>query len=266
MKSGRAAWAVWARSLLLLLIVIAKSGSANAQSPQEMALARTLFQEGVTLADRSDWVGASDRFGRAYSLKPTSGIAFNWARALAETGKVLHARELLMQVERDEQADPQLRRESSALLAALEPRVARIRITTDREPSADVVITVDDQNWPRAAWGIASPIDPGEHTVVCREGDVERTRADVTLAPGEQRDVLLRLSATDAQNAEARSDGRPDDSGAARKPLYKSWLLWSAVGVVAVGGVVAAVLVAKSGNASEPTPVMGNTTPGVLRW
>ena len=58
---------------------------AQAPAPQQNALARTLFEEGVALADRGDYVGAADRFSRAYSLKPTSGIAFNWASVLIET-------------------------------------------------------------------------------------------------------------------------------------------------------------------------------------
>ena len=64
-----------------------------AQAPQQNALARTLFEEGVALADRGDYVGAADRFSRAYSLKPTSGIAFNWASVSIETGKLVQAGE-----------------------------------------------------------------------------------------------------------------------------------------------------------------------------
>jgi len=252
---------VWARSLLLLLSMLASARTAAAQSPQETALARSLFQEGVALGDRHDWAGAADRFGRAYSLKPTSGIAFNWASALVETGKLLHARELLLQVERDPAADPELRRESSAMLKSLDARIAHLRVMTDREPSADATISVDGRVWPRAAWGVESPIDPGTHTIVRSEDGDELMRADVSLRDGEHRDVNLTLASPES---DAEADQRVDAS--ARKPLYKSWILWSAVGVVVVGGVVAGVLIARSSDSKEATPVMGNTTPGVLRW
>jgi hypothetical protein len=248
----------------MLLSALAISRTGNAQTPQEMALARTLFQEGVSFADRGDWVGAADRFDRAYSIKPTSGIAFNWARALAETGQLLHARELLLTVERDEGADAQLRRESSALLKELEPRVARVRITTDRKPSETLTITLDDQNWPRAAWGIASPIDPGSHTAVCKEAGEERARETFTLGEGEQRDVVLRLrGAGDAAPSGALEQSEREG---AHRPLYKSWLLWSAVGVVVVGGAVTGVLLATKGDSESAQPVVGNATPGVIRW
>lgn len=248
----------------MLLSALAISRTGSAQTPQEMALARTLFQEGVSFADRGDWVGAADRFDRAYSIKPTSGIAFNWARALAESGQLLHARELLLMVERDESADAQLRRESSALLKALEPRVARVRITTDAKPSDALKITVDDQNWPRAAWGIASPIDPGSHTAVCTEQGEERARETFTLGEGEQREIVLQLRATSAEApiVEGAQPARESE----RRPLYKSWVLWTAVGVVVVGGAVTGILLATKSGSDDAQPVVGNATPGVIRW
>lgn len=266
MKSRRAAWSVWARSLLLLLALLLIVRTSHAQTPQETALARTLFQEGVALADKSDWVGAADRFGRAHSLKPTPGIAFNWARALAETGKVLHARELLHAIQHDESADSQLRIEASAMLETLERRMAKVRISTDREPSAEVRITVDDENWPRAAWGVTSPIDPGSHTVVCSEGDEEITRVQFDLGEGEERDLVLHLAGESAV-AEPPTAAPSERRDEPRKPLHKSWMLWTAVGAVVAGGVIAGVLITKSRNGSEEaSPVVGNTMPGVLRW
>jgi hypothetical protein len=246
--------------------LLATASSALAQTPQETALARTLFQEGVALADRGDWVGAADRFGRAHSIKPTAGIAFNWARALVETGELLHARELLMTLERDANADAQLRSESATMASSLERRIAHVRIDIEGEPSADVAIVVDGDSWPRAALGVASPIDPGAHTVVCTEKGLQRARVDIELAEGERRDVTLRLRADESSDAEEQADSGPNDTGATKKPLYKNWMLWSAVGVVAVGAVVTGALLASSGEAGAPTPVMGNATPGVLRW
>jgi hypothetical protein len=262
MKSGRAAWWVWASSLVLLMCTLSASRTSFAQTPQQTALARTLFEEGVQLADRGDWVGASDRFGRAHSLKPTAGIAFNWARALAETGKLLHARELLLAVERDDAADPQLRKEANAMLATLDPRIARLRIVTTGEPDGPVRVEVDGEEWPRAAWGVASPIDPGPHTIVSSEDGEERTRTEIELQQGERRDLPLRFG-NEELVASSDAHGR---EGAARKPLYRSWILWSAVGLVVAGGVVTAIVLANRGSSDEATPIAGNTTPGVIRW
>lgn len=254
---------MWGRSLLLLLSLLSVASSTHAQSPRETALARSLFQEGVALGDRGDWVGAADRFERAYSLRPTSGLAFNWASALLETGKLLQARELLIQVERDTSADPQLRSESETKLRAVEARIAHLRVLTEDDPEPDVTIAVDGESWPRAAWGIASPINPGLHTIVRSEDGVELMHAEVALGDGESRDVELspaREAASDSNQAAAHSDS------SAKKPLRKSWVLWTSVGAVVLGGVIAGVLIAKSGGSEEAAPVPGNTSPGVIRW
>jgi hypothetical protein len=100
----------WSQSVWILCFLLASLltssalGQVNPQGGHEVALARALFEEGITLADRGDWTGAADRFGRAHSLKPTSGTAFNWASALAETGQLMQASELLESVIRDPKA------------------------------------------------------------------------------------------------------------------------------------------------------------------
>jgi hypothetical protein len=261
MKIVRAAWNVWPSLLLLLIGSLMLADSALAQSPQETALARTLFEEGVTLADRGDWVSAADRFSRAYSLKPTPGIAFNLAKAQQETGHFLHAQELLRTVIRDPTADPELKQESQTLLRSLEARSARLRIVTKAKPRADTEIEVDGASWPRAAWGYASPIDPGKHTVVCKEDGAEVARADVELREGETRDLTLSGDAADERNDSANGSGAGHG-----KPLYKNWMVWTAVGAVVAGGVITTVLLTRSDGDGQSSPVMGNTTPGVIRW
>lgn len=254
---------MWGRSLLLLLSLLSLASASSAQSPRETALARSLFQEGVSLADRGDWVGAADRFERAYSLKPTSGLAFNWASALMETGKLLQARELLIQVERDDSADPQLRSESMAKLRAVEKRIPHVRVLTESDAGPEVSIAVDGEGWPRAAWGVASPINPGLHTVVRSDAGVELMRAEVALGEGESRDVELSVA---REATGAADDAAAGNDASSTKPLRKSWVLWTSVGAVVLGGVVAGVLIAKSGGSGGAAPIPGNTTPGVIRW
>src|SRR5690349_21617960 len=81
--------------VLSFLLATLLTNAALAQKSHETALARALFEEGVALADKGDWSAAADRFGRAYELKPTAGIAFNWSSALTKTGKLVQASELL---------------------------------------------------------------------------------------------------------------------------------------------------------------------------
>lgn len=264
MKIVRAARAVCVRSLLLLIGVLALANGSLAQTPQQTAIARSLFEEGVTLADRGDWQGAADRFGRAYSLKPTAGIAFNWAKAQQENGQLLHAQELLRSVVRDPAADPALKRESEASLRALEARTAKLRITTSWKPRDDNTIEVDGALWPRAAWGYASPIDPGKHVIVCKEDDDVVARAEITLRQGETRSLTLKTRDEIERDDASASATKPAGQHSERN--YKTWLVWSAVGAVVVGGAIAVAVLTRPDGDEAGAPVMGNATPGVIRW
>jgi hypothetical protein len=250
---------------------------AGAQTAQETAQARSLFEEGVSLADRADWQGAADRFERAYALKPTSGIAFNYASALVELGRLVEASELLRTVTRDASASEDLRRHSEEMLTSLQPRLAYLTVHLQDDPGSEARVDLDDREWPRAGWGVASPVDPGAHTVRCVVGGVERAHEDVTLAEGERRELELKLSLPLDSPAGlpgpiveggplAPGHGNLDPSDTAHRPVYKRWWFWTGVGLVVAGGVVAGVLVATSHDGGTTPPVQGNTDPKVLRW
>lgn len=265
MRGVRATWGVWASSLVLLIVsTVARTGVA--QDARQTALARTLFEEGVSAADHGDWVGAADRFGRAYTLKPTPGIAFNWASALIRTGKLVQAQELLLAIGRDPHADPSLKEESSSLLTTVTPRMARLRVHV-AAPYPESQVEVDGSDWPRAAWDVASPIDPGIHAVLLKRGVVEHARMEVKLGEGDTRDVAFDAQKTEQPALAPTPDTPPVRTDtSARRPLYKTWWLWTAVGGLIVGGVVIGALAARDkGDRNEP-PVTGNATPGVLRW
>lgn len=217
---------------------------------QQSALARALFDEGVRRGDAGDWVGAADHFGRAYALRPTSNVAYNWASALIEVGQFLQAQELLASVQRDEAASPELRRACDDQLARLSPRIPHVRFEVDatREQELDV----DGRSWPRPAWNVSSPLDPGDHVVRLRDGESELAQQSFTLRERETRTIALHAP-VQLEHEEGS------------KRWWRSWPLWTAVGVVAAGAVVTAVVLATRKD-GESRPVTGNATPGVLQW
>lgn len=259
--------------LLFGLLSLWVAAPAHAETPQETALARSLFEEGVALADQSDWAGAADRFGRAYAIKPTSGIAFNYASALVELGKLVEASELLRTVSRDATASEELRRQADAKLAQIQPRIAYLTVELADDPGPEARVDVGEAELPRVAWGVASPVDPGTYTVRCVVGGVERARQSFTIAEGERRALTLSLSAPAAPKSQASSPNPTETSTTPppprddrRRPLYKNWMLWAGVGAVVAGGVVTAIMLSRSNQPEEEPPVMGNTGPGVLQW
>lgn len=263
-------WFLRFASISSFVLAILLTSAASAQAGHEVSLARALFEEGVTLADQGDWEGAADRFGRAHSLKPTSGIAFNWASALAATGKLSQASELLQIIVRDPSADDALKQESEHKLAELAPRMARLKLHVDAS-LANSTIKVDGNTWPHPVWDVAMPVDPGSHVATSSKGDLELARVDLSLAEGELREIEFSLP-TPAVEAVAPVVVVPpvapvEHSERPSRPLYKNWVLWTAVGAVVVGGAVAAVVLStKGGDTTMPPPATGNTGPGVLRW
>jgi hypothetical protein len=269
----RAASNVWAstRVLQILTVVLTvlffPARVVLAQSSQQNALARTLFEEGVALADRGDYVRAADRFGRAHTLKPTSGIAFNWASVLLESGKIIQAQDLLLGVVRDPAADAQLKREAEQMLRSLAPRVSRLRVRVSGPVDDQTRVQVDGNDWPRAAWDIESPIDPGVHQLRLLHGDRELAQRQQALAEGESRDALLEVpQPAEALPPVALEPSVPEHVAPPPRPLYKHWAVWTAVGVVVAGGVVAGIVLATRKDPKDEAPVSGNTTPGVLTW
>jgi tetratricopeptide (TPR) repeat protein len=263
-QSVRILCLVLASLLTSSAIISSAVAQAPAQNGHEVALARALFEEGIALADRGDWAAAADRFGRAHSLKPTAGIAFNWASALAETGQLTQASELLESVIRDPKAAPELKTESEKKLAQIAPRRAKLTLHVSPALPPDSEVLVDGRSFPRAAWDVALPVDPGRHEAVCRDAQQgELARAEVSLREGESKALTLAPAAPVAAPAPAPQK-RVDQP--AKKPLYKNWILWTGVGVALVAGAVAvAVVTTRNGDEIE-APIPGNSQPGVIRW
>ncbi len=228
-------------------------------------MARALFEEGVVLADQANWLEAVDRFRRAQALKPSPAITFNLASALAETGKIIESSELLQSLARDPAASPELQRACQDKLAEISARRAFLTLQVEHAP-ADAAIEVDGHDWPQAAWGVASPVDPGAHLVIGRSGTREALRATVELTEGERRELPL---AWPLEQAAGPADAPVREAPVApteesRRPLYKNWMLWAGVGAVVAGGVLASVLLASKDETTTEAPIAGNA--GVIRW
>jgi tetratricopeptide (TPR) repeat protein len=255
--------------VLSFLLATLLTNIALAQGSHETALARALFEEGVALADAGDWAAAADRFARAYELKPTSGIAFNWASALSKTGKLVQASELLQGVVRDPVAAPELKQDSEQKLRALSPRIAHLKLSVDRELAAAGTVSVDGKEWPTAVWDVASPVDPGQHVASCANDRGELARVEIELGEGEQKDVLLTTRSSKHEEAAEDGSAAPAAGGSTRdqpRRLYKSWILWTAVGVAVVGGAIAIAVTSSKGDERTEPMAQGNTGTGVIRW
>jgi predicted transcriptional regulator len=213
--------------------VAASSAPPAVASPpgeiERQAAARALFEEGLRHADAGRWGEAADRFERAYALRPTPEIAYNWATALGRLGRLVRASELLRQVERDPQAPAGVRRAAGARLAKLRPRIGRLTVRVEGA-AAGAPVLLDGRPLDAALVGVAFPIDPGLHSLEARP----RKGGAVTRVAmvGEGAEVMLTLDPILAPAGGERA-------GSGRGSVIGSPWLWTILGVAVVGAGVA---------------------------
>ncbi len=185
----------------VLLVVLA--GSVAAQPPpgpdaHAAAMARSLFHEGVELADAHQWSEAADRFRRAQAMRPSPIIAFNLSVAVLEAGieheSLVEAVEMLEWVRRHAETPEAMAADATARLELNRPRLASVRLSI--EGSLDgVTLSIDDRPVPHGAVGAWIPVNPSEHTVVAMRGEERFSAAVPLLEEGTEYEVALTIPA-----------------------------------------------------------------------
>ena len=264
---------------LLCYALAAVSGVAAqaGEDPTRDASARALFQEGLGLAEHSDWLAAEDRFRRAYTLRASPVIAYNLATALAERGKLVEASEFLRKVQQDDKADASLKQSARTLQTELAGHIGRITIVArDKQPSDRVLL--DANPLLEVQLGVEIPIDPGEHSVSLQRGDREVDMQTLQVAANGSEHVTLIAPSVPSPNEVAGASqygsesaaplavtqaDHPVDNGAA--PITSRWWFWTGVGVVAVGAIALVAVAANGGNSSKTeTAYKGDLGPGTI--
>lgn len=236
---------------------------AQAQSPNDVAMARDFFDRGVGFAQAREWDEAREAFARSYALAPRPSTLLNLAGAERRSGRFVAALESYRRfLHETPEAERELREEADAAVAELTQRVARIEIQVRNLLSTDVV-KLDGTELRAASLGAAIPIDPGAHRLeVVREGVVLRERSFESAEGGNDR-VAIELPAPleDAPALDSRPAGREDpieaDDGGT---VFESPWFWIVAGVIVAGAAVGAWFLFRP----VEDPFVGNTTPGMV--
>src|SRR5688572_20479869 len=112
----------WAGALALVVMV--SGGVAAAQDNTERA--RTLFSEGLELADRGEWEEAAQKFRATLRLRQSPAVVYNLAVALEHTGELAESSTLLETVIEDPTAERAMIRDARRLHRSIQPRLARV--------------------------------------------------------------------------------------------------------------------------------------------
>ena len=259
-------WRTIGSLFALALTLSAGTAAAQTDDPQQLAIARALFEEGLAAYDGGQLEVAEDRFRRSLAIRRSTAVAFNLANLLADQGFAIEPRELLLEAARDEDAPEELRARASLRASELAARVARITVRVQNAPPG-AVVRLDDTELGAAVLGVPIPVDPGERHIVVAAGGETLAERTVRVGPGGRE--TIELSVSDGSSGDPGPVGPVEGDGAIGEPgpaapasenIAEAWWLWTIVGVVVAGLVVGGVFLGLA--ADEGRYYTGNVEPG----
>jgi hypothetical protein len=176
-------------------------------SPADQAAAQELFDQGRRLADEGRYAEACAKFEASQRLDPGAGTLLNLATCNQRIGKVATAwtqfNEALSLAIRDGRRDRiSFAREH---IAVVEPQLPRLTVHVRSQDIEGVSISIDGAPLGKAAWGVAAPIDPGNHVVAASAPGRLPFKTAVELAAAETKSVDVPALAADP-NAAAKTE------------------------------------------------------------
>ena len=172
----------WSRTVAAALIVgaaLAAPTTSFAQAtPEELAAARQLFNEGKELEKQKSYDAALEKFKKVAGVKMTPQIRFHIALCEENLGHLVEA------INGFELAADEAKRAGSTATEVAENAPKRADALRDRVPTLQLTVTgkvltsrilLDGAPVAASAIGVATPIDPGDHVV-----EVQDAAAKVT--------------------------------------------------------------------------------------
>jgi len=214
--------------------------------------------------DANDYQTAQDLFRRAYALVPAPTLSIREARALEKLGRWVEAVEAYVRTLRTElepdapEVFEKAQRDARDELGRLRPRVPRLKVmlegaTTNRS----VIVTLDGRPLRPALIGVDTLADPGQHTVDAAAPDGTRSSEVVSLAEGESKTVVLRISGAPAPSANSAPQASTLDvmanHGSESAAAQRTWgFVALGVGAAGIGvGVVTGLMAAERHDSAE---------------
>ena len=225
------------------------SSNASAEpSLSDRETARALMDDGDAKRDKGDFKAALKSYEAADAIMhvPTTGLEV--ARAQAQLGLLLEARETLGRLGRvppkpgEPAAFAGARKTAESLMAEVGGRIPSVTVlVSNGEPGQPTVIVFDNEVVPPAAAQAPRRVNPGRHSIVARSGTLEK-KQDIDVAERESKTVTLDLRPASARPADSTDTSSPARAGAS--PLPKILIFGGfGLGVVGIGvGAVTGIL------------------------
>lgn len=170
----------------------AEPSTAPLLAGPEVTLAETLYREGRRLMAEQRYAEASLKFAESHRLDPATGTLLNLATCYEAQGKLASAWLTFseaLRASRREQREDRIQF-VEARIREIEPRLSRLAVEVNRENAGDVSVKLDGVVIGPAAYGVASPIDPGIHRIEASAPEHESWAVEVTIAAAGDRQLV----------------------------------------------------------------------------
>jgi len=235
-------------AFFLVLGVLGAAGAARAAEPapeDKTAQARALAQEATTHYAVGEFAQSAEKYQAAYKLRPDPALLYNAAQAYRMAGnndKALLLYKNYVMFYPNEKNVPNVQQQITKLQEAIAAQhKAQTQPPTTTEPPSSGAVT------PPSPSAVAAPPPPAPEQPAAPPATPPPPAAAVPAAPPPS-----------APAASLVASPAPATGG--EEPIYKKWWLWTAVGVVVIGGVVTAI--ALSSGSSTPWMTAPDLGPG----
>ncbi|WP_437290898.1 PEGA domain-containing protein [Sorangium sp. So ce406] len=245
-------------------VAVLAAPPVGAQTKEELAEARALFQEGVALSAANNCAAALARFHAVASVRRTPQVLFNIAECEARLGKLVSALGNYRIAAAAAAGDPRANDVTAnvgARIEDLEQRTPKLAIRRG-QGALTATILLDGAALGAAEMSADIPVDPGPHVVSARIGDREVARETVTLAEGEEKTVEVAIAEPPAEPPPAAQAPEPPPAAApapVARPSRVPGLVVLGAGIAsgAVGGVFLGL---RAGTLSDLDALCGGDT------
>ena len=209
-------------SVFSVTALAARPANADEPTASDIASARKLGFEGITLADKGNCAAAVDKLARAEKLFHAPTTLVRLGECQVQLGRVVEGSENLGRASREELAANApaafvaARARAKKGLAAAIAKLAHAKVTVKAPPNVTVTVAVDSVTVPAANVGEDRALDPGPHLVEATAPGYLVASAAINLREGGSEEVTLTLQAD--PNPPAGKPPPPPEKKAAAPP------------------------------------------------
>jgi serine/threonine-protein kinase len=182
-----------ARRFACITVVAAVAAVAPTARADDRAAAQELFQQGKELMRAGDYANACPKLEAAAQLSSTAGVRLNLADCWLKLGRTASAwgkyDEALGIAERaGDSVAANLARKGRA---QVEPHLVYLTVVVSSEAALPgLTVWRDSERLLPAAWGVAIPVDPGEHQLTAEAPGHKRWSGSASVTPTAKRAVV----------------------------------------------------------------------------